>query len=75
MTSEPERNDPGPTNLTPERKAEIEEEFKRLRAELDSAKGQARAQVRVRQVVEKHAREHAAFLARSRARGFTRVVR
>jgi hypothetical protein len=61
--------------MTDEEKREIEDGFKCLRKRLDSPEGQAEAQVRLDKLVEKHAREHAEFLRRSRERSFTRFVR
>lgn len=53
----------------------LKEEFERLRKELDSTEGQAKAQVEVRKHIHEEADKHAKFLARSRERGFKRVVR
>jgi len=57
-----------------EQRKRIEEEFYRIRAELDSPEGQAKAEVEVRKELRKAADEHAAFLARSKARAHTRVI-
>ncbi|MFA5186147.1 MAG: hypothetical protein WC551_06680 [Patescibacteria group bacterium] len=57
-----------------ENRKRVEDEFERIRAELDSPEGQAKAEVRVRAELRKAAEEHRAFLARSRANARNRVI-
>lgn len=61
--------------MTEEEKKAIEAEFNRIRKELDSEEGQRKAQVRLMEEIKRHAKAHADFLARSKERSFTRVVR
>lgn len=60
--------------LDEEDKAKIQAEFNRIREELDSPEGQRRSLARVMPEILKAAREHRAFLARSKARAHTRVI-